>query len=234
MVSMHEHPFGKTGGYGKQRDEHSETEGHYSDSPSPTHQFGLFFSDFVKRTGKGESLMQFITEKSGSLPMTKEMKLKTPQRLKPVLSLTVAFGVVGIFLIGCTLVSVPENTVSLENRNFSGTFSLTKTDYPDSNAIFSESGTIDITFTDSSYNYLAIVTASSEPVMFDTLEDSGQYVQDGNTISMADRSGFLMSMFPLPSLYLLGDFNREQQSSRISLTQDHLASHVEIDLQPAD
>ena len=166
--------------------------------------------------------------------MTKEMKLKTPQRLKPVLSLTVAFGVVGIFLIGCTLVSVPENTVSLENRNFSGTFSLTKTDYPDSNAIFSESGTIDITFTDSSYNYLAIVTASSEPVMFDTLEDSGQYVQDGNTISMADRSGFLMSMFPLPSLYLLGDFNREQQSSRISLTQDHLASHVEIDLQPAD
>ena len=124
----------------------------------------------------------------------------------------------------------PGEQTAIKKGEYTGTFSVTFKNYKNYSVSVTQSGTISILFTDSTYKYSAIASFSSDSTASDSLGDFGSYslVEDG--IIMNDGSWLRMDPRWHNSLYLLDTFNVQKKYSKFNITQDNTFAKWDLNL----
>jgi len=138
-----------------------------------------------------------------------------------------------ILIASCEKAPYPIEPVSLENRNYVGTFSVTFKNYQNKNTAITLSGTISFSFLDSSkYNYSAKITYSTDSLAYDSLNDSGIYHINDHKISLNDDSWMRMDARWHNSLYFYGTFTFKRFDHQILIIQNNSFANWKLTLQP--
>lgn len=143
----------------------------------------------------------------------------------------IAISAVCFLLLGnCSQVTAPADEPTLGPGEYAGTFSVTFKQYRNSQSPVMQSGGIRISFSDSTYNYEALVTHSSDSTAIDSLGDSGTYTLETPNISMDDIAWRRMGPAWYPSLYFKNTFTYQVVDKQIKISQENSFARWELNL----
>lgn len=133
-------------------------------------------------------------------------------------------------LSNCNNSTSPTDNISLTKGTYSGTFSVIFKNYQNSNNTLVQTGTITISFTDSTYTYFAVVKFSSDSTAFESLKDLGSYSLKKDEIVMNDDSWLQFNKNWHNSLYLGNTFSLEDNNTELRIFQDNSFAKWDLNL----
>lgn len=138
-----------------------------------------------------------------------------------------------LYFFGCNTDPLLNET-TITNRSYHGRFQITSIN--NSNSIYVESGSIQITFSDTIYNYKAYyydTTFGRGKFFKDGLNDKGNYSKLSNKLIMQDYAVIFGLGTPTgsPSLYLNGQFKISKENHHIILTNKNEYQEYIIELE---
>lgn len=133
-----------------------------------------------------------------------------------------------LLFTSCNKTSTTE-PISIDEREYSGTFSVTYKNYNNSSQ-FTQTGKLSIIFYDSTYDYSATVEYSTDTNTYSFLKDKGRYSKSEANIIMNDDSWELMMPGWNNSLYLFDTFNIKYNINKIEISQDNDFANWQLNL----
>lgn len=133
-------------------------------------------------------------------------------------------------LIKCSNSVSPSEQITIKKGAYTGTFSVIFKNYKNYSFSATQSGTISILFTDSTYTYSALVSYSSDSTAPDSFADFGSYSIGKDRIIMNDGSWLRMDPRWHNSLYLFDTFSIQQDDNKFNITQDNTFAKWDLNI----
>jgi len=128
------------------------------------------------------------------------------------------------------VITAPEEVPTLGPGDYAGTFLVIFKQFRNTQKAITQSGSIRMSFSDSSYTYQAIATRSSDSTARDSLGDSGNYSVQAATISMDDIAWRQLGPLWYPSLYFKDTFTFRIVDDQIRISQENAFARWELNL----
>ena len=118
--------------------------------------------------------------------------------------------------VSCNKNDSPTQPSSFNKGEYTGTYSVTFKNYLNQSYSFSQSGSISLTLSDSTYSYNAIVAQTDS-----VLNDVGKYSIAAQKMTMNDQSWVYMNPGGHNSLYLMDTFSIQTTNNQFIISQEN-------------
>ncbi|MDE3058100.1 MAG: hypothetical protein KGJ59_09105 [Bacteroidota bacterium] len=152
--------------------------------------------------------------------------------MKPIFLISIICSIGLSSILGCKKSDSPTVPITFAKGEYGGTFSVTFKNYKNTSTSVSQSGTIAMSFTDSTYAYSVAVNFSSDSTAYDSLDDRGRYSQLQGKIIMNDLSWWRADLIWHNSLYLKDTFAIQASEKQLAISQNNSFASWKLNIAP--